>query len=73
MARIQSIETKGDFLHVHPRGVVMFAWMALLLVVLGVLAFLWWRERPAPHARAWAAMLAVFAIALLPTFFLPLP
>jgi uncharacterized membrane protein len=40
-------------------------------LVLGVLAYLWWRERPAPHARAWAAMLAVFALALLPTFFLP--
>lgn len=40
-------------------------------LVWGALAFLWWRESPLPHARAWRAMLAVFVAALAPTFFLP--
>lgn len=40
-------------------------------LVLGFIAVSFARERPAPHARAWAAMLAMFALALLPTFFLP--
>ena len=45
--------------------------VATYALVLGALAFLGWRERAAPHARAWVAMLVVFAVALLPTFFLP--
>jgi hypothetical protein len=40
-------------------------------LVLGLLAALWLRARRASIGRPYAAMLAVFGVALMPTFFLP--
>ena len=42
-----------------------------LALTLGILAALWVRSRGFPYRSAYGAMLAVFSVLLLPTFFLP--